>query len=126
MSLFPSKRRAFLGSLAGRTDPVTPLSPTVLTEIELGERHHERVHSHLVLPERLAAKLAYSEDTPVQVVSFPDDSTGVVDLSWRVDIAGPVPIRAIHLWDRTAGTSTAAVADAPSGGNAEAEIDTGI
>lgn len=115
-----------LGSLAGRTNPVTPLSPTVLTEIELGERHHERVQSHLVLTERLAGKLAYSDDTPVQVVAFPDDSTGVVDLSWRVDIAGPVPIRAIHLWDRTAGTSAAAPVEAPSSGGADAEIDTGI
>ncbi|WP_214466103.1 hypothetical protein [Microbacterium flavescens] len=117
-----------LGSLAGRTDPMTPLSATVLTEIELGERHHERVQSHLVLPERLAAKLAYSKDTPVQVVSFPDDSTGVVDLSWRVDIAGPVPIRAIHLWDRTSrprNPESSAVPTTNTSGDAE-EIDTGI
>ncbi|GAA2009012.1 hypothetical protein GCM10009739_20850 [Microbacterium ulmi] len=88
-----------LGSLAGRRDPITPLSATVLTDVELRERHHERVQSHLVLPTRLASTLRYAEDTPVQIVPFADHGSATVDLSWRVDIAGPVPIKAIHLWD---------------------------
>jgi hypothetical protein len=90
-----------LGSLAGRRDPITPLSATVLTGVELGERHHERVQSHLVLPQRLASTLHYPPGTPMQIVPFSGEGAAAVDLCWRVDIAGPVPIRAIHLWDAT-------------------------
>lgn len=115
-----------LGSLAGRSDPVTPLSTTVLTDIELGERHHERVQSHLVLPSRLAADLHYSEKTPVQVVSFPEEANSFVDLSWRVDIAGPVPIRAIHLWDQTASAPRAGSAAPEETEVASDEFDSGI
>jgi len=111
-----------LGSLAGRRDPITPLSSTVLTEVEVGGRHHERVQSHLVLPQRLAATLHYPPDTPIRVVPFPDTVPGSVDLSWRVDIAGPVPIRAIHLWDAADSTPPDAE-DSPRPGLSQ---DTGV
>ncbi|MDN3495192.1 hypothetical protein QL996_04575 [Planococcus sp. APC 4015] len=109
-----------LGSLAGRRDPMTPLSATVLTDIELGERHHERVESFLVLPARLASGLRYPEGTPIHVVPFDSERNSAVELSWRVDIAGPVPIRAIHLWD----DSNIAKADVPPA--ADSHADSGI
>lgn len=87
-----------LGSLAGRRDPVTPLSATVLAELELGERHHERVKSYLVLPQRLEARLRFDPSAAVSVVPFPDGGIAPVDVSWRVDIAGPVPESAVRLW----------------------------
>lgn len=86
-----------LGSLGDRRDPMTPLSSTVLTDIEVGERHHERVQSYVVLPARLASRFSYAADAPVEVVPVTDTAASV-DLAWRVDIAGPVPIGAIHLW----------------------------
>ncbi|MFT4229595.1 MAG: hypothetical protein QM602_04825 [Microbacterium sp.] len=103
-----------LGSLAGRRDPVTPLSATVLAELEVGERHHERVHSYVVLPQRLAAHLDFDRGSPVTVVPFGDAGVGPVDLSWRVDIAGPVPQSAVRLWSgrgarRAAAPATPAV-----------------
>ncbi|GAA1945629.1 hypothetical protein [Microbacterium deminutum] len=97
-----------LGSLAGRRDPVTPLSATVLAELELGERHHERVTSYLVLPRRLESQLSFRPGATVHIVPFADDGTAPVDLCWRVDIAGPVPKAAIHLWGERAGRSPAA------------------
>lgn len=111
-----------LGSLAGRRDPMTPLSATVLTDVELRERYHERVQSHLVIPARLAPAVQYPEGTPFQVVAFPDHGNSSVDLSWRVDIAGPVPLAAIHLWD---GPRPAAAQSAPARGQ-DPNADTGV
>lgn len=91
-----------IGALADRRDPVTPLSATVLAELELGERHHERVTSYLVLPKRVASRLAFGDSASVSIVPFAATGTGPVDLSWRVDIAGPVPKSAIRLWTQEA------------------------
>lgn len=88
-----------LGSLAGRRDPITPLSATVLAELELSERHHERVTSYLVLPRRLESRLAFHDAANVSIITFEEGGTAPVDLVWRVDIAGPVPLSAIHLWN---------------------------
>ncbi|MFT4220523.1 MAG: hypothetical protein QM611_08410 [Microbacterium sp.] len=87
-----------LGSLAGRSDPVTPLSATSLADLEVGERHHERVHSYLVLPQRLESKLRFASHSPVSVVPVGEGAVAPADITWRVDIAGPVPQSAVRLW----------------------------
>ena len=103
-----------LGSLVGRRDPITPISATVLAELEVGERHHERVACYLVLPQRLVSRLDFQPDAAVTIVPFSDGGSAPVDLVWRVDIAGPMPRGAIHLWNerrpvgyRTSGARTA-------------------
>ncbi|GAA1984329.1 hypothetical protein [Microbacterium pumilum] len=112
-----------LGSLAGRRDPVTPLTAMVLDEFELGERHHERVTSYLVLPRRLESQLSFQPGVAVHIVPFADDGTAPVDISWRVDIAGPVPQSAIRLWAERGGT-IASETQSPSG--AQGPVDSGV
>ncbi len=113
-----------IGSLAGRRDPVTPLSATVLAQLELGERHHERVTSYLVLPRRLESHLSFRPGASVHIVPFADDGTAPVDICWRVDIAGPVPKAAIHLWSERAGRTGADAVIPPAA--ATGPVDTGV
>ncbi|MFE1645716.1 hypothetical protein ACFM35_09085 [Microbacterium sp. P01] len=110
-----------LGTLGRRRDPVTPLSATVLADVDLAERHHERVRSYLVLPQRLASTLEFRPGAEVDVVTFPESGTSPIDLSWRVDIAGPVPQSALRLMSVRGDAGTAPAAD---GGSPEA--DTGV
>lgn len=87
-----------LGSLVGRRDPVSPLSSTVLAELEVHERHHERVTSYLALPERLESHLSFAPNDRVKIAPFRGGGAAPVDVVWRVDIVGPVPRSAIRLW----------------------------
>jgi hypothetical protein len=103
-----------IGALADRRDPVTPLSATVLTDLELGERHHERVTSYLVMPQRLTSRLGFGDSASVSIVPFAATGTGPVDISWRVDIAGPVPKSAIRLWGQRAAQRRIDPRDDPS------------
>ena len=109
-----------LGSLIGRRDPITPISATVLAELEVGERHHERVASYLVLPQRLVSRLDFQPEAAVTLVPFADGGSAPVDLVWRVDIAGPMPRAAIHLWSERHSS------EAPSATPVSGTADTGV
>ncbi len=91
-----------LGSLAGRRDPVTPLSAVSMSERQVQEGYHEHVQSLLVLPERLEADLEFRADAPVSLVPYGGGGSATLDLVWRVDLAGPLPVSAIRLWDAAA------------------------
>lgn len=107
-----------LGSLAGRRDPVTPLSAVSMSEQHVQEGHHEHVRSLLVLPERLEAHLEFRADAPVTLIPYGSSGAATLDLVWRVDMAGPLPVSAIRLWDAADSTATedpAAPGDRDSG-----------
>ena len=111
-----------LGSLAGRRDPVTPLSAVSMSDVHVQEGHHEHVRSFLVLPERLEAHLEFRPDAPVSLIPYGSGGAATLDLVWRVDMAGPLPISAIRLWD-VSGDGTPAGAGAGAGARAEARAD---
>ncbi|KQQ03624.1 MULTISPECIES: hypothetical protein [unclassified Rathayibacter] len=89
----------FLLESLTRADPMTPVSATVLTELQVGERYHERVTSFLVAPSRLQERLRFDPAAPIHVVPYEGATGAPVDLVWRVDVVGPVPRAAIRLWD---------------------------
>jgi hypothetical protein len=91
-----------LGSLAGRRDPVTPLSAVSMSERHVQEGYHEHVRSLLVLPERLEPDLEFRADAPVSLIPYGGGGSASLDLVWRVDLAGPLPVSAIRLWDPAA------------------------
>lgn len=91
-----------LGSLAGRRDPVTPLSAVSMSEQHVQEGYHEHVRSLLVLPERLEADLEFRANAPVSLIPYAGGGSSSLDLVWRVDLAGPLPVSAIRLWDAAA------------------------
>ena len=93
------KMGRLLDSLAGRREPVTPLSATWLAQRQVQEGHHENVTSYLVMPERLERQLGFHEDARVVTAPFRGSGRAGIDLVWRVDVAGPLPIGAIGLWD---------------------------
>lgn len=88
-----------LGSLAERREPVTPLSTSWLAQRQVQEGHHERVTSYLVLPDRLQAQLHFHDDAAVITSAFQGIGRSSIDLVWRADVVGPLPIGAIGLWD---------------------------
>ncbi|PPF51093.1 hypothetical protein C5B94_15040 [Clavibacter michiganensis] len=88
-----------LTSLSRASDPMTPLSVSSLTDLRLPERHHERVTSFLVIPERLRDRVSGSRDADLHVVPVTAATGAAVDLAWRVDVVGPVPKAAIRLWE---------------------------
>lgn len=110
-----------LGSLVGRREPVTPLSATWLPARQVQEGHHEAVRSYLVLPERLERQLDFRSDAPLTTIPSAAAGKAPVDLVWRVDVAGPLPLHAIGLWD--APSEPAASESAVSGRPA---ADTGV
>ncbi|MWV58612.1 hypothetical protein [Rathayibacter sp. VKM Ac-2754] len=103
----------FLLESLTRADPMTPVSATVLTELQVGERYHERVTSFLVAPSRLQERLRFDPSAPIHVVPYEGATGAPVDLVWRVDVVGPVPRAAIRLWDGA--RSVAAPVVAPEG-----------
>jgi hypothetical protein len=106
----------FLLDSLTRADPMTPVSATVLTELQVGERYHERVTSFLVAPSRLQERLRFDPSAPIHVVPFEASTGSPVDLVWRVDVVGPVPRAAIRLWDGAVRASAPVVtADGDSG-----------
>lgn len=111
-----------LGSLAGRRDPVTPLSAVSMSEVHVQEGHHEHVRSFLVLPERLEAHLDFRADAPVSLIPYGGGGSSPLDLVWRVDMAGPLPVSAIRLWDASGETQTDDAGARP-GARAGAEFD---
>ncbi|MFB7251562.1 hypothetical protein [Microbacterium sp. NPDC056234] len=88
-----------LDSLAGRREPVTPLSASWLAPRQVQEGHHENVTSYLVMPDRLERQLGFHDDARVVTAPFRGSGRAGIDLVWRVDVAGPLPIGAIGLWD---------------------------
>ena len=88
-----------LDSLSGRRDPVTPLSTSWLPQRKVQAGHHEAVTSYLVMPERLERQLVFREEASAVTVPFAGSGTAGIDLVWRIDMAGPLPIDAISLWD---------------------------
>lgn len=92
-----------LASLAGRREPVTPLSTGWLSAGDVQERYHEHVTSYLLLPERLDALLDYSDDPAVSTVALQGEGRSSLDLVWRADVVGPLPIGAIALWSGVRG-----------------------
>lgn len=106
----------FLLDSLTRADPMTPVSATVLTELQVGERYHERVTSFLVAPSRLQERLRFDPSAPIHVVPFEASTGAPVDLVWRVDVVGPVPRSAIRLWDGAVRASAPVIApDGDSG-----------
>ncbi|QHC65718.1 hypothetical protein GSU68_03375 [Rathayibacter sp. VKM Ac-2759] len=100
----------FLLESLTRADPMTPVSATVLTELQVGERYHERVTSFLVAPSRLQERLRFDPAAPIHVVPYEGATGAPVDLVWRVDVVGPVPRAAIRLWDGARSVSEPVVA----------------
>ncbi|SMH44563.1 hypothetical protein SAMN06295885_2390 [Rathayibacter oskolensis] len=100
----------FLLESLTRADPMTPVSATVLTELQVGERYHERVTSFLVAPSRLQERLRFDPAAPIHVVPYEGATGAPVDLVWRVDVVGPVPRAAIRLWDGARSASEPVVA----------------
>ena len=88
-----------LDSLAGRREPVTPLSATWLAQRQVQEGHHENVTSYLVMPDRLERQLGFHDGAKVVTAPFRGSGRAGIDLVWRVDVAGPLPIGAIGLWE---------------------------
>lgn len=107
-----------LGSLVGRRDPVTPLSAVSMSERHVQEGHHEQVRSMLVLPERLEPHLEFRAGAPVSLIPYGSNGGASIDLVWRVDMAGPLPVAAIRLWDSPA--------DAAPAGPAPRDRDSGV
>ena len=88
-----------LGSLVVGANRTPPMSPTSLEDLQLRERHHEKVESWIVMPSRLETALAESNEQQIRRVSYTADSAAPVDLVWRVDLVGPIPRDAISLWN---------------------------
>ena len=49
------------------------------------------------------SRLDFQPEAAVTIVPFADGGSAPVDLVWRVDIAGPMPRAAIHLWSERHG-----------------------
>ncbi|MBU4464536.1 MAG: hypothetical protein KKH75_01690, partial [Actinobacteria bacterium] len=111
-----------LGSLVGRRDPVSPLSSTVLAELQVHERHHERVTSYLVLPGRLESHLSFRPSDQVKIAPFRDTGSAPVDVVWRVDMVGPVPRSAINLWSNHGDGPAPTPEPAPRGGTSDSGV----
>ena len=95
-----------------------------MSDVHVQEGHHEHVRSFLVLPERLEAHLEFRPDAPVSLIPYGSGGASTLDLVWRVDMAGPLPISAIRLWDVSGdGTPAGAGAGAGAGARAEARAD---
>ena len=88
-----------LGAHRGRREPVTPLSASWLAQRQVQEGYHEHVTGYLVMPERLESELDFREDAQFVTVPFGAEGQGPIDLVWHADIAGPIPVGAIGLWD---------------------------
>lgn len=88
-----------LDSLVDRREPVTPLSTSWLAQRQIQEGFHEHVTSYLVLPERLDSQLSFHEGAAVVTAPFHGAGRSSIDLVWRADVVGPLPIGAIGLWD---------------------------
>lgn len=91
-----------LDSLADRREPVTPLSTSWLAQRQVQDGHHEQVTSYLVLPERLEVQLGFHDAAAVVTAPFQGAGRSSIDLVWRADVIGPLPIASIGLWDAAA------------------------
>jgi len=87
-----------VASLAGRREPVTPLSTGWVDAGDVQERYHEHVASYLVLPERLEERLRLPEDAAISTVPLRGAARDGLDLVWRADVVGPLPVGSIGLW----------------------------
>lgn len=104
-------------SLAGRREPVTPLSTSWMSQRQIQDGHHEQVTSYLVLPDRLRSALDFNEDAPITMVPFHGAGLAAIDLVWRSDVVGPVPVGAVGLWhgEHSQATEQADLHDGDSG-----------
>ncbi len=86
------------GALGHPDDPVTPISPLAIAPYRLQEKHHQDLTSYVIVPERIAKDLTADIAPDVVVKSYGEDRARSLDMVVRIDIAGPVPPEAIHVW----------------------------
>jgi hypothetical protein len=89
-----------IGSLVGEGRNVTPLSGLSVAQYELQRGYHQQVESYLLVPERLAPTLVFGTDSKMTAVPYSDQIARPLELVLRVDVAGPLPVDAVRLWDR--------------------------
>ncbi|PPF78901.1 hypothetical protein C5B96_13775 [Subtercola sp. Z020] len=88
---------AFLtGALGEESDPITPLSALGIAPFELQDGHHIEPSTYILGPARIASSLA--SRPRVHVSSYSDAVARPLDVVLRVDLAGPLPLGAVHLW----------------------------
>ncbi len=87
----------FLGaSLGASTAPVSALS---IAAHEVQEGHHQQVQTYVIAPQRIAEDFRNITSEDVRLVSHHADSSKTFDVVVRVDMAGPMPVSAIRLWN---------------------------
>jgi hypothetical protein len=77
----------------------TPLSSLGITSHEIQDGYHQEVHTYMLAPERIATDLSLRSDEGTTVRSYHDTQSKIFDVVVRVDMAGPVPVSAIRLWN---------------------------
>lgn len=100
--------RFLLDSLVGRSNPVTPIGSLGIAEMALAEAHHENVHSHLLVPDRLKNEIEARHVRSLTITGYTDSEVRPLDLVLRIDVAGPIPVSAARLWEKANGTPRAA------------------
>ena len=116
-----------VGSLVGEGRNVTPLSALSVAPYELQRGYHQQVESYLLVPERLAPSLVFTEDSKMSAVPYSDEIARPLELVLRVDIAGPIPADAVRLWDRGhLAESDTVAASSTARAVADDSIDTGV
>ncbi|MCU1482523.1 MAG: hypothetical protein JWQ19_3309 [Subtercola sp.] len=85
-------------ALGAEGDPVTPLSALGIAPFELQDGHHHEPATYLVLPQRLAREVRHKPGHELHITTYSDAVARPLDVVIRIDLVGPLPLSAVHLW----------------------------
>ncbi|MCU1479083.1 MAG: hypothetical protein JWQ64_3776 [Subtercola sp.] len=85
-------------ALGAEGDPITPLSALGIAPFELQDGHHHAPSTYVLLPQRLAHSVRHEPGHETHVTTYSDAVARPLDIVVRVDLAGPLPPNAVHLW----------------------------
>jgi hypothetical protein len=85
-------------TLGTGTDVPTPLSPLVIAPHQVQQAHHQKVSSFVLAPDRIASDLSRSASGSMTVKAYEPSASDAFDAVVRVDMIGPIPAAAVHLW----------------------------
>ncbi|RFA21008.1 hypothetical protein B7R23_06195 [Subtercola boreus] len=86
------------GALGEASDPISPLSALGIAPFEVQDGHHIEPSTFVLAPARIASGLAAREGRRVHITSYSDAVARPLDIVLRIDLAGPLPLSAVHLW----------------------------
>ncbi|MEF2976152.1 hypothetical protein [Subtercola sp. YIM 133946] len=90
---------AFLTEALGvEGDPTTPLSALGIAPFELQDGHHQAPATYLIVPQRLARTVRSQPGHELHITTYSDAVARPLDVVVRVDLVGPLPVNAVHLW----------------------------